>query len=118
MKRCYLWNKCKKEHEQADRRFTDKLFFVGRLFKLPICGHCVIRLCQLSAPTPIDLSVTEMEDFKAKHPEYASLVDELGIDKVRFELGCKMTEANPDGLPTRPEQVNYPPVKAPKWIRR
>jgi len=120
MEKCYLWNRCKEEHEKADRKFTDKLFFVGRLFELPICGHCVIRLSQITAPTPTDLSVTEMEAFRANHPEYASLVNELGIDKVRFELSCKMREANPDGLPMRPEQVeNYPRIKqASQWIRR
>ena len=120
MAKCYLWNRIKKEHEKADKKFTDKLFFVGRLFKLPICAHCIIRLQQLTAATPTDLSVNEMEDFKAKHPEYAALVDELGIEKVRFELSCRMREANPDGLPVRPEQVeNYPRVEqAPKWIRR
>jgi hypothetical protein len=118
MTKCYLWNKCKKEHETANRKFTDKLFFVGRLFEHPICGHCILRLSRLTEPTPTDLSVNEMEAFKVKHPEYAALVNELGIDKIRFELRCKMTEANPNGLPVRPEQVNYPPIEASRWIRR
>lgn len=112
MTKCCLWDRCKEEHKKANTKFTDKLFFVGRLFKLPICGHCIIRLSQLTEPTPTDTSVIEMEAFKANHPEYASVVNELGIDKVRFELACSMVEANPDGLPMRPEQVeNYPPVK-------
>ena len=119
MEKCYLLNKCKKEHENADKKFTDKLFFVGGLFEFPICGHCVIRLSQITAPTPTDLSVNEMEVFKANHPEYAALVKELGLDRVRFELGCKIREANPDGLPTRPEQVeNYRIKGAPQWLRR
>ena len=119
MKRCYLWNRCKKEHEQADKRFTSKLFFVGKLFELPICAHCILRLSRLTETTPTDLSANEMEAFKAKHPEYAELVDEIGIEKIRFELNCKMREANPDGLPIRPEQVKYPRIEeAPKWIRR
>jgi hypothetical protein len=120
MKRCFLWDKCKTEHEQADKRFTDKLFFVGKLFPLPICAHCIMRLSRLTEATPTDLSVNEMEAFKAEHPEYAALVEELGVDKVRFELDCNMAEANPSGLPVRPEQVeNYPRVEqAPKWIRR
>ena len=105
MTRCFLWNKIKHEHETADKRFTNKLFFVGKLFELPICAHCVMRLSQLTESTPTHLSVNEMEAFKAEHPEYAALVEELGIERIRFELGCKMREANPDGLPTRP--FNY-----------
>ena len=120
MAKCYLFNRMKHEHEQADKRFTSKLFFVGKLFPLPICAHCILRLERLTETTPTDLSVNQMEAFKAKHPEYAALVDEIGIERIRFELNCKMREANPDGLPTRPEQVeNYPRVEqAPKWIRR
>ena len=105
MKRCYLWNKCRKEHEQGDKRFTDKLFFVGKLFQEPICAHCIMRLSRLTETTPTHLSVNQLEAFKAAHPEYAALLEELGLDRVRFELSCKMREANPDGLPTRPEQV-------------
>lgn len=119
MKRCYLWNRCRREHEQADKRFTSKLFFVGKLFPLPICAHCILRLERLTSATPTDLSVNEMEAFKTEHPEYAALIDELGLERIRFELGSNMAEASPDGLPVRPEQVKYPSVsEAPKWIRR
>ena len=120
MAKCYLWNRCKEEHEKADKKFTSKLYFVGKLFQEPICAHCVLRLERLTSATPTDLSVNEMEAFKANHPEYAALVDELGLDKIRFELTSYLEEANPDGLPTRPEQVeNYPRVEqAPQWIRR
>jgi hypothetical protein len=119
MAKCYLFSRIKHEHEQADKRFTSKLYFVGKLFQEPICAHCIMRLSRLTEPTPTDLSVNEMDSFKAEHPEYAALVNEIGIERLRFELSCKMRDANPDGLPTRPEQVEYPRVdEAPQWVRR
>ena len=110
--KCYLWDRCKAEHERANPKFTEKLYFVGKLFKQPICGHCLIRFHQLTAPTPTDNSIIEMEVFRAIHPEYAAVLDELGKDKVHFELTCNVAVANPTSEPTRPEQVEeYPPLR-------
>ena len=112
MSKCYLWNKCKQEHEKANPMFTEKLYFVGKLFKSPICVHCVLRLSRLAESTPTDNSVMEMEAYKAKHPEYAAVLDEIGIDTLRFELKKSIVEANPDNTPTRPEQVeDYPKLE-------
>ena len=111
--KCYLYDKCKTEHEKANPLVTGQLYFVGKLFKAPICGHCVIRFQQLIEPTPTDGSVIEMQKFRQQHPEYAAVVDELGLDKVRFELNLRnIVEANPSSEPTHWSQVaDYPPVK-------
>ena len=115
--KCYLYDRCKSEHESADKKFTEKLYFVGDLFPKPICGHCLIRLQQLTNPPPVHPEFTTgygviADALRAKYPEYAAIIDELGFAKVKFELGCDFMEANPSSEPTHWSQVeDYPPVK-------
>ena len=116
--RCYLWNRCRAEHEKANQQLTKQLYFVGGLFEHhPICGYCLIRLQQLTNPPPTHPEYVVGHDvrtnaLRAEHPEYAEIIDELGFDNVKFELGCDFVEANPSDEPTHWSQIeDYPPAK-------
>jgi len=105
---CCLAKSCKAEHDLCnDKKYTEKLYRIGKLFGGDcLCLWCAFHLQDLIKPTLTEYDVEAMENLKKKFAGYWKLIEEEGIDKVRFELGMQWLEAEPDNVPSK---LQYPP---------
>ena len=105
---CCLLKKCANEHKEAPPKYTYKLYRVGKLLGgQALCVWCLLHIQDLVKPIINDGDHYKLEQLKQKFPNYWNVIQEEGIDNVRFELGMQWLEAEPDSLPSRPEQL-YP----------
>jgi hypothetical protein len=103
--KCCLEKRCKKEHLIAPEKLTRKLVRIGTLFGgQGVCMWCSTHLEMMTRPQAMD---SEIESLRKKYPGWAKVIDEVGIDKMRFELRCQWLEVEPDPIlrpvPTSPD---------------
>ena len=105
---CCLIKKCANEHKEALPKYTQKLYRVGKLLGgQALCVWCLLHFEDLVKPIINDSDHYKLEELKQKFPNYWHIIQEEGIENVRHELGMVWLEAEPDSLPSRPEQL-YP----------
>lgn len=100
---CCLKKECQHEHEIADEKYIKKLYRVGKLFGGDaVCLQCLFHLQDMVKTVLMDIDAIRLEQLKARYPNYWRLIEELGIDMVRKELGMTWLEAEPENIPSRP----------------
>ena len=105
---CYLLDKCEAEHESSPPKYTYKLYRVGKLLGgQAICVWCLLHIQDMVKPIINDSDQYQLDKLKQNFPNYWKVIQEEGMDKVRHELGMVWLEAEPDSIPSRPEQT-YP----------
>lgn len=106
--KCYLLDRCEAEHKSAPPKYTYKLYRVGKLFGGScLCVWCLLHIQDMVKPIINDSDHYQLDKLKQNSPNYWNVIQEEGIDKVRHELGMVWLEAEPDSIPSRPEQT-YP----------
>lgn len=113
--KCCLENICKYEHDLAKGKkhaelMTKKLVIQGRLFGAQnLCLWCLTHIEMLAKIPLIDREVNEIKELREKFPNYARVIDHVGLEKVRLELKMQTLEVEPSSTPTRLDQTeNYP----------
>ncbi len=110
---CCLSEKAKYEHDHAIEAYTKKLYRIGRLFEgRPICVWCYLHIIEMIKPAFVESEIYYLNQMKQSFPNYWSIIESEGLDRVRHEARCQIFEAEPDSNPTRPEQTpGYPTLK-------
>ena len=113
MQKCCLSEKAKFEHAHANPAYTTELYRVGCLLEgRQICLWCLLHLQDLVRPAVNESDVYHLQELKRKFPNLWQLVEEVGIDVMRRELGMTWLAVCPSSLPIRPEQTpSYPTLK-------
>lgn len=101
---CYLEESYGIDHSKVSEKFKKQQYAVGKLFPhQTICAWCLIKLQDAvkildvevqakQAFKDISLSPMDAETWKACNQDYAKVVEDVGLDTLRFELTKQIAE--------------------------
>jgi hypothetical protein len=93
MTECWLEKHYQIKHDKIPELYLKQYYTVGKLFHgRKICAWCFLKLQDFAKPVLTDADAYNMEVWKNRNPEYVKIIDDIGMDTLRFELTKQILE--------------------------